>query len=31
VLLFGDWDAPAEVLNGDGYKSVEGGLTITAE
>lgn len=30
-LLFGDWDTPAEVLNGDGYKVPENGLTITAE
>lgn len=30
VLVFGEWDSPAEVLNGDGYKVAEGGLTITA-
>lgn len=30
VLLFGDWDTPAEVLNGDGYKVPASGLTITA-
>ncbi|MGD9651358.1 MAG: hypothetical protein AB7I96_10210 [Candidatus Dadabacteria bacterium] len=30
VLVFGEWDTPAEVLNGDGYKVVDGGLTITA-
>ncbi len=30
VLVFGEWDSPAEVLNGDGYKVVDGGLTITA-
>ena len=29
-LLFGDWDTPAEVLNGDGYKVPDAGLTITA-
>ena len=29
-LLFGEWDTPAEVLNGDGYKVPDAGLTITA-
>lgn len=30
ILIFGDWDTPAEVLNGDGYLVPDGGLTITA-
>ncbi len=30
ILVFGDWDTPAEVLNGDGYKVPDAGLTITA-
>lgn len=30
ILIFGDWDVPAEVLNGDGYKVPDGGLNILA-
>jgi len=30
ILVFGDWDTPAEVLTGDGYLVPDGGLTITA-
>lgn len=29
LLVSGLWDTPAEVLNGDGYKVPDGGITIT--